>query len=139
MDKSHLPRISAGFPSPGELYAEQRLDANGLLRPDEATYFLLVDGHSMTDACFFDGDVLVVTRDLSPVHGDLIVAKLREGHVLRKLLVFETHLLLEAGHSDYTPIVVTQEMDFKCWAVVLFVISPRHAIAKSRLARQKRA
>jgi len=139
MDMSRLPGISAGFPSPGELHAESRLDANGLLRPDEATYFLRVDGHSMTEACIFDGDVLEVTRDLSPIHGDLIVAKLHEGYMLRRLLIFDTHLLLEAGHPDYDPIVVTHEMDFECWAVVLFVISPRHEVSKSRLDQQKKA
>lgn len=139
MDKLYLPRISAGFPSPGELYAEQRLDANGLLRPDEASYYLQVAGQSMQEACIHDGDVLFVTRDLSPVHGDLIVARLPEGLTLRTLQVFDTHLLLAAGHPDYAPIVVTHDMDFECWAVVLFVISPRHTLTRSRLARQKTA
>lgn len=139
MELSHLPRISAGFPSPGELHAEQRLDANDLLRPDETTYFLRVDGHSMQGACINDGDVLFVTRDLSPVHGDLIVARLREGLTLRKLQVFDTHLILEADHPDYAPILVTAGTDYECWAVVLFVISPRHAIPRSRLAGPQKA
>lgn len=138
MDFSGLPGISAGFPSPGELHAESRLDANDLLRPDEASYFLRVDGHSMQAFCISDGDILFVTRDLSPVHGDLIVARLPEGLALRRLLVFSDHLLLEAGHPDYAPIVVTEESDFECWGVVLFVISPRHTTTRSRLARQKK-
>ncbi|MFL5654672.1 MAG: LexA family protein [Ktedonobacteraceae bacterium] len=139
MDFSRLPGISAGFPSPGELHAESRLDANDLLQPDEATYFLRVDGHSMQNACISDGDILFVTRDLSPVHGDLIVARLLDGLALRRLQVFDGHLLLEAGHPDYAPIVVTTETDYECWGVVLFVISPRHTISRSRLARQKKA
>ena len=138
MDFSDLPGISAGFPSPGELHAESRLDANDLLRPDEASYFLRVDGHSMQTSCVSDGDILFVSRDLSPVHGDLVVARLPEGLALRKLLAFDGHLLLEAGHPDYAPTVVTEETDFACWGVVLFVISPRHTITRSRLARQKK-
>jgi len=139
MDLSRLPGISAGFPSPGELHAESRLDVNDLLRPDEATYFLRVDGHSMENACISDGDILFVTRDLSPIHGDLIVARLREGLALRQLQVFDAHLILEAGHPDYAPILVTAETDYECWAVVLFVISPRHAVTRSRLARPQKA
>jgi DNA polymerase V len=133
MDLSALPRISAGFPSPGELFAEERLDITTLLGAHEATYFLQVAGTSMQGACIFDGDLLFVDRDLAPESGDIIVARIETTFVLRRLRIFETHVVLEAAHSHYPPIVVHSGIDYECWGVVLFVMSPRHLLSRSRL------
>lgn len=67
--------VQAGFPSPAEQYMEPPLDLNDLLvkRPT-ATYFVKVDGTSMTGRGIFPGDLLVVDRSLMPANGDVIVA-----------------------------------------------------------------
>ena len=76
---SAKPKISgsvvAGFPSPAEQYQEPPLDLNELLvkRP-AATFFVRVQGDSMTGAGINDGDLLVVDRSLRPASGDVIIA-----------------------------------------------------------------
>ena len=67
--------VVAGFPSPAEQYLEPPLDLNELLvkRP-AATYFVRVEGDSMSGAGISDGDLLVVDRSLRPADGDVIIA-----------------------------------------------------------------
>ena len=67
--------VVAGFPSPAEQYQEPPLDLNELLvkRP-AATYFVRVEGDSMSGAGIADGDLLVVDRSLRPASGDVIIA-----------------------------------------------------------------
>ena len=67
--------VVAGFPSPAEQYQEPPLDLNELLvkRP-AATYFVRVQGDSMSGAGISDGDLLVVDRSLRPASGDVIIA-----------------------------------------------------------------
>jgi len=67
--------VVAGFPSPAEQYQEQALDLNELLvRRPAATFFVKVQGDSMTGAGIRDGDLLVVDRSLRPASGDVIIA-----------------------------------------------------------------
>ncbi len=69
--------VVAGFPSPAEQYLEPPLDLNDLLvkRP-AATYFVRVQGDSMTNAGINDDDLLVVDRSLTPADGDVVIAAL---------------------------------------------------------------
>ena len=62
--------VVAGFPSPAEQYLEPPLDLNELLvkRP-AATYFVRVEGDSMSGAGISDGDLLVVDRSLRSADG----------------------------------------------------------------------
>ena len=67
--------VVAGFPSPAEQYLEPPLDLNELLvRRPAATYFVRVEGDSMSGAGIHDGDLLVVDRSLCPADGDVIIA-----------------------------------------------------------------
>ena len=67
--------VVAGFPSPAEQYLEPPLDLNELLvRCPAATYFVRVEGDSMSGAGIHDGDLLVVDRSLRPADGDVIIA-----------------------------------------------------------------
>lgn len=62
--------VVAGFPSPAEQYLEPPLDLNELLvRRPAATYFVRVQGDSMSGAGIADGDLLVVDRSLRPADG----------------------------------------------------------------------
>jgi hypothetical protein len=53
--------------------------------------------------------------------------------VLRRLRIRKTHLVLEAAHPHYPPLLVQTDRDYECWGVVLFVMSPRHPFSRSRL------
>ena len=69
--------VVAGFPSPAEQYLEPPLDLNELLvkRP-AATYFVRVEGDSMTGDGIHNDDLLVVDRSLTPATGDVVIASL---------------------------------------------------------------
>ena len=69
----------AGFPSPAADHRIQRVDLNAeLVQHEEATMLVRVRGESMRDVGIFDGNLLVVDKSLTPVHGDIVVAILDE-------------------------------------------------------------
>jgi DNA polymerase V len=64
---SVLPcRVAAGFPSPAEDHAVQRVDLMAqLIKHPQATFLLRVRGESMKDAGIFDNDVVLVDRAIT--------------------------------------------------------------------------
>ena len=116
--------VVAGFPSPAEQYQEQPLDLNELLvkRP-AASFFVRVQGDSMTGAGIQDGDLLVVDRSLRPASGDIIIAcvdgdftvkTLRLGNGERGRGNGEQEIRLEPANPKYPAIVLKpgQELDY---------------------------
>src|ERR687883_1337505 len=72
-----MSRISAGFPSPAEDYVEGRIDLNlDLVKHPLATFYVRVDGDSMTEAGILPGALLVVDRMAEVREGDVVVARL---------------------------------------------------------------
>src|SRR5260370_42253949 len=59
---SLLPQVvHAGFPSPGDDYAEPSLNLHDRVVPQpNSTYFIKVSGDSMNGACIRAGDIVVV-------------------------------------------------------------------------------
>ena len=81
-----LERVSAGFPSPAEDYVEKTIDLNELcIKHPAATFFVRVQGESMTEAGIYPGDVLVVDRSLRAGHGDTIIASLESEMTVKQL------------------------------------------------------
>ncbi|MBF0240221.1 MAG: LexA family transcriptional regulator, partial [SAR324 cluster bacterium] len=53
--------VSAGFPSPADDYMDNPLDLNDyLIKNKAATFYVRVDGDSMTGAGIHHGDLLIV-------------------------------------------------------------------------------
>ena len=73
---SVLPcRIAAGFPSPAEDHAVQRIDLMAqLIKHPQATFLLRVRGESMKDAGIFDNDVVLVDRAITARTGHVVIA-----------------------------------------------------------------
>ena len=125
-----LCRVRAGFPSPAEEYVEAGLDLNELLvkRP-AATFFLRVEGDSMTGAGIHDGDLLVVDRAAEAGDGGVVVACV-DGRMTVKRLRHGVagELRLEAEHPDYPPLVFHPPQDecedagLMIWGVVVACI-----------------
>lgn len=69
---SVLPcRVAAGFPSPAQDHAIQRLDLMAqLIKHPQATFLLRVRGESMKDAGVFDNDVVLADRASAGLAGD---------------------------------------------------------------------
>ena len=73
--QSVLNTVQAGFPSPAEDHALERVDLNKvLIRHPEATFLMRVRGPSMREAGIDDGDVVLVDRAIRASHGHVVVA-----------------------------------------------------------------
>ena len=107
--------VVAGFPSPAEQYLEPPLDLNELLvkRP-AATYFVRVEGDSMSGAGSTDGDLLVVDRSLRPADGDVIIASVDGDFTVKTYRRDKDDVRLEPANPEYPVIRLRpgQELDY---------------------------
>lgn len=113
-------RVPCGFPSPAQDYVEERLDLNKMLiKHPSATYFIKVSGESMHDAGISDGDLLVVDRSLSAVHGDIVIAAVSGEFTVKEL---RTHpfLQLVPHNHDYPSISFKSTEELEIFGVVTF-------------------
>jgi DNA polymerase V len=123
----HVPLLpfplSAGFPSPAMDWFERRLALEDLLivHPD-TTFFAYIKGHSMQEAGIDDGDLVVIDRALDATNGTIILARLGEEFVLKRLVIEDARWFLHAAHPDYPPIEVSGRDDFTVWGVITHVI-----------------
>jgi DNA polymerase V len=115
--------VSAGFPSPAEDDAEEKLDLNDLLiRHPSATFFLRVSGSSMIKAGIHHNDILVVDRSLEPVNGKIVIASLNGELTVKRLCRDGKKVQLVAENDAYPPLDITDEIELIVWGVVTNVI-----------------
>ena len=122
----------AGFPSPADDYAERRLDVNDLVVAHPiSTFFMKVQGESMTGACIFDNDIIAVDRALTAMHNRIIVARLGDGFTLKRLQIIKgsRRIFLKSEHPAYQALEVTGRTDFEVWGIVTWVM---HRLAGKR-------
>jgi len=118
-----LERVSAGFPSPAKDYIEKTLDLNELcIQHPAATFFVRVDGESMTGAGIFPGDVLVVDRSLRAQHGDIIIASLESEMTVKELHLTPPPVYLLPRNPAYQPILIEDGMVLEVFGVVTNVV-----------------
>lgn len=78
--------VPAGFPSPATDYFESRLSLDEhLIEHQEATYFVRVQGNSMTGFGIHDGDLLVVDRALDPADRSVVIAVVAGSFTVKQL------------------------------------------------------
>ena len=123
----HLPlvaaRISAGFPSGMEDFIERKIDLNEtLVRHEAATYFIRVQGDSMTGAGIQDGDILIVDRSLEPASGKIVIAVLNGELTVKRIRHRGKRVFLLPENPKYAALEVTAETAFEVWGVVIHVI-----------------
>ncbi len=115
----YLSKVAAGFPSPGDNYVERSLDLNEhLVRHKEATFFVRVNGDSMTGAGIFDNDLLVVDRSITPTNGRIVIAAINGELVVKRLKLDDGKGWLVSENTDYAAIEMKEGMDFVIWGVV---------------------
>ncbi|MDP8231846.1 MAG: translesion error-prone DNA polymerase V autoproteolytic subunit [Candidatus Zophobacter franzmannii] len=128
-NSSKLPRpllgpiIQAGFPSPAQDYIEKALDLNEfLIQHPSATYFIRVDGYSMTNAGINPGDILIVDRSLEPAHNKIIIAVFDGELTVKRLVIRKGIYYLSPENDQFPELEITEDTDFSVWGVVTFVI-----------------
>ena len=122
--------VVAGFPSPAEQYLEPPLDLNELLvkRP-AATYFVRVQGDSMSGAGISDGDILVVDRSVPAEHNRIVIAALDGELTVKRLVRQRGRVYLAPENPDYPKIDITNREYVHIWGVVTYPdrLFPFHA------------
>lgn len=116
-------RVTAGFPSPADDYIDQRLDLNEhLVDHPAATFYVRVQGDSMTGANIHDGDMLVVDRALEPVDGKIVIASVNGELTVKRLKIENEGAWLIPENPDYPPLKISEGLDCVIWGVVAHVI-----------------
>lgn len=112
-------KVSAGFPSPAEEHVEKRLDPSEyLVDQKDATFFVTIQGQSMIDIGLLPGDKAVVDRSKQASIGDIVLAVLDGEFTIKTLSRNGDVVRLLPANKDYSPIVITEEMNFEIWGVV---------------------
>lgn len=116
--------VQAGYPiNPADDYIEQAIDVQRLLIQRPASTFLLkVSGSSMKEAGIFHGDLVVVDRSLSPRAGDVVIARVEDGHVIKHYESEDGVVLLMPANPEYEAIRVTPDTDAAIVGVVCWVL-----------------
>lgn len=116
-------KTPAGFPSPAEDLAVNRLDLNDvLIQHPEATYFMHVKGNSMAGAGIDDGDRLIVDRSITPRHNHIVIAEIDGDVTVKRLYKRNGILKLKAENITYPDIVPQPGQQWSVWGVVTFII-----------------
>ena len=96
---------------------EGQMDLNSVLvhRP-AATFFVRVQGDSMTDAGIQSGDILVVDKSLDARDGSIVIAELGGDFLVKQLSLWKDgSAWLVPANPRFRPINVTGRADFSIW------------------------
>ena len=98
---------------------EEALNVHDLLVKNEnSTFFVRVEGNSMEGVGIFSGDILVIDRSIEPVSGKIVVAVIDGGLVVKRLQKTKAGMVLASENSDYQPIVINEQEGCVVWGVV---------------------
>ena len=115
--------VSAGFPSPAEDHMHSKIDLNNLLIENpSATYYVRVNGDSMSGAGILSGDLLIVDRSIEVTNNCIVVAHLDGEFTVKRIKKIKKKIFLQAENNNYKPIEITKEMDFELFGVVAHAI-----------------
>ena len=117
--ESILSSVQAGFPSPAEDHASERVDLNKILiKHPLATFLMRVSGASMREAGIDDGDVVLVDRAVKACHGHVVVAVVDGEFTIKKLWKRGSNLKLQAANPTYPDILPKDGQTVEVWGVV---------------------
>ncbi len=119
--------VPAGFPTPAEDHMESPLDLADFLIGNKASTFLMrVDGESMRDAGILHGDLLVVDRAATPVHGSVVAVAVNGEYTCKRLRRAPDCIWLDPADPSFQPLRVSAEAELHVFGVV------KHAIHTMR-------
>ena len=118
-----IPFISAGFPSPAEDFTELSISLDKhLIQNPAATFMAYANGNSMLHAGIHHGDILIIDRSLNARNGDIIIALFHGEFMVKQLSIVNRNIFLIPKNPQYSPIKVSDNMDFEIWGVVIYSI-----------------
>ena len=118
-----ITSISAGFPSPAEDFSELSISLDKhLIQNPSATFMAYANGISMVDAGIHHGDILIIDRSLNARDGDIIIAVLHGEFTVKQLSIINNTFFLLPKNPKYSPIKISDDMDFEVWGIVTYSI-----------------
>lgn len=112
-------RVAAGFPSPASDHLDKTVSLDDLLHiRSPGTYLVRAQGHSMIGAGIFDGDVLIVSKALDAVYGDVVIASVCGETFVKRFTIQGEHVVLCSENPKYPPRYVMEGEEFSIWGVV---------------------
>lgn len=115
--------VRAGYPNPAEDFLDPPLDLiDHVVRDPDTTFFMKVSGNSMEGAGIYDGDVLVIDREVEIREGRIVVAAVDGELTVKRLHVGADSVALLPEHPSYPPIRLAPFSELKIWGVVTFVV-----------------
>ena len=115
--------VQAGFSSPAEDHMDMDLNLNDyLVHNPSATFCVKAIGESMKDAGIKSGDIMIVDKSLEPRNRSIVLAVIDGEFTVKRVNLNDNELYLIPENSNFSPIKITQEMDFQVWGVVTYVI-----------------
>jgi len=115
--------VPAGFPSPADEAMDLDLNLHDyLVRNPSQTFCVKAVGESMKDAGIQSGDVMLVDRAIEPENRSIVLAVIDSEFTVKRVNVSDKKLYLMPENENFSPIEITQDMDFKVWGVVTYVI-----------------
>ena len=115
--------VSAGTPSitDSDNYELHNLNEKFLINDPDNHFLVKVSGYSMKDAGILPNDLLLVNRKKEARNGDVIVASINDGVVVKRLSVKNGVTKLISDNDDYDNIE-DQTLNLHPWGVVTKVI-----------------
>ena len=115
--------VQAGFPSPAEDHMDMDLNLNDyLIQNPSATFCVKAIGESMKDAGISSGDIMIVDKSLEPKNRSIVLAVIDGEFTVKRVNMNNDELYLMPENSSFSPIKITQEMDFQVWGIVTYII-----------------
>ena len=116
-------KVPAGFPSPAADHIEKEISLDQLLNIRAPhVYLVSIDGDSMQGSGIYSGDVAVVDRSHEPVHGDVVVALLKNDPICKRLCLREKSVILQSENSKYPDRHVLEGDDLSIWGVITHTV-----------------
>ena len=113
-------RVAAGFPSPADDHAVQRVDLMAqLIKHPQATFLLRVRGESMKDAGIFDNDVVLVDRAITARSGHIVIAMVDGEFVCKTFWQRSGRMKLKAANVTFPDINPADGQTVEIWGVVV--------------------
>jgi len=115
--------VSAGTPSitDSDNYELHNLNEKFLINDPDNHFLVKVSGYSMKDAGILPNDLLLVNRKKEARDGDVIVASINDGAVVKRLSQKYGVTKLISENKDY-PDIEDEDQNLHLWGVVTKVI-----------------
>lgn len=119
----YLSKASAGYGSfvADDLDSYINLNDHFVQHP-ESSFCLKVKGDSMTGASIYDGDLVIVDKSVSPVHGKVVLAMWSDDSYIKRFTNTSEGWFLNSENPAYPNFFVEDLEGFKIVGVVTCVI-----------------